>query len=413
MDNLTHSLIGAVIAECVYQHSPSLRRTSVAPRLRRVFWVVSILGSNLPDLDVLYAAFTQNGRLGYLLHHRGHTHTLLFGLVQGAVIGMFAHGWLKRKVKQLSRWDLRAAWGLALTAPLLHLGMDALNNYGVHPFWPVWNGWVYGDSLFIMEPLLWLALFPVVYFVSIRRSWRWTVETLLVALLTAVWILPITRWYSALTIFAMGALMWWACRKSKPRWRAQFCAAMGVSVVVVFSLVSTYARGRLVKAHSEQNPTAKLHDAVLTPFPANPLCWNVITVETFAEGARYRLRRGVFSPFPFLVAADGCPHMPTTGPTAYLSAVPDLWGPEFAWDGQYQAAVIDLKEYVDLSCAWSAFLRFSRTPFLQEEEGSLWAGDLRYDYGPELGFAELEVPEDSGPCKGWVPPWLRPRRDLF
>ena len=32
---------------------------------------------------------------------------------------------------------------------LLHLGMDFLNSYGVHPFWPIQNRWVYGDSVFI------------------------------------------------------------------------------------------------------------------------------------------------------------------------------------------------------------------------------------------------------------------------
>src|SRR5690606_20591590 len=142
-------------------------------RLRKVYWLVSILGNNLPDLDILYAGLTLNGRLGYLLHHRGHTHTLLIGLLQGAIIGAVAQYWLKRNVKNLSSWDEKAIWFLSLLSPVIHLGMDSLNNYGVHPFWPFWNGWMYGDSVFIIEPLLWLALFPVVYFVTTNRRWRW------------------------------------------------------------------------------------------------------------------------------------------------------------------------------------------------------------------------------------------------
>ena len=44
---------------------------------------------------------------------------------------------------------------------LLHIGMDFMNNYGVHPFWPVDSRWWYGDSVFIIEPLLWAACAPL------------------------------------------------------------------------------------------------------------------------------------------------------------------------------------------------------------------------------------------------------------
>src|SRR5690606_16081369 len=36
-------------------------------------------------------------------------------------------------------------------------------NYGVHPFWPVDNRWFYGDTIFIWEPLLWIAATPLVF----------------------------------------------------------------------------------------------------------------------------------------------------------------------------------------------------------------------------------------------------------
>ena len=51
--------------------------------------------------------------------------------------------------------------GVAFLAPLLHIAMDATNSYGVHPFWPFYDGWLYGDSVFIVEPLLWAAAAPL------------------------------------------------------------------------------------------------------------------------------------------------------------------------------------------------------------------------------------------------------------
>lgn len=414
MDNLTHSLIGCALAELVFQRTPAAAKTHPSPFLRGLFWVVSIVGNNFPDLDVLYAPFAiRGGSLGYLLHHRGHTHTLLLAIAQGLLIGGAAQWWISRKRKKVEEPERKALWLLAVLGPLMHIAMDSANNYGVHPFWPVWNGWVFGDSLFIMEPLLWVALFPIPYFASNRRTYRWVGETFLIALFTAMWILPLTRWYSAVLILAFGALLWHFCRRSKPRWRADFCSAMAVMVVLVFSVCSLFSRAIIQKQNAELHPTAALQDVVLTPFPANPLCWNLITVETFSDGARYRVRRGRFALAPSLVAAADCPRFPVNGSTAFLSPIPALWGPQYDWEGQYQTAVSDLKGYEDYSCNWANFLGFARVPFLQEEGEKIWAGDLRFDYGPELGFAELEVPEQTSPCLGWIPAWLKPRRALF
>ena len=409
MDNITHSLIGIAAAEALFQRSPSAKRPSVAPVLRTAYWLVSLVGNNLPDLDMLYAGFQLNGRLGYLLHHRGHTHTLFFALVQGLILGWAARWFLQRKMKKIPAWDTRALWILAFAAPCLHLWMDGFNNYGVHPFWPAWNGWLYGDSLFIIEPLLWMALIPVLYFATKRRLFRGMMEAGVAALWAAAWILPLVRWYSAILIPLVGVVLWWATRDAKPRVRADICVGTALGIMLLFTASSAIALSRVRVQNQALYPQAKLQDVILTPFPANPLCWSVITVEEFPE-ARYRMRRGRYSPF---IDAAACPRVPSSGTTAFLTPVEDGWGPHFLWEGQYQSAISDLKDYVPLSCSWSGFLRFARAPFLQEEEGKLWAGDLRFDYGPDLGFAELEVPESDAPCPGWIPPWIPPRNPLF
>jgi inner membrane protein len=53
-------------------------------------------------------------------------------------------------------------WGLlflfAYIAGLSHILLDFTNNYGVRPFWPFWEKWYSWDIVFIVEPLLWIAL---------------------------------------------------------------------------------------------------------------------------------------------------------------------------------------------------------------------------------------------------------------
>lgn len=409
MDNLTHSLVGAAVAECVYYRSPSIRRRTLAPFLRQAFWIASIAAANIPDFDLLYGIL--GGKLGYLIHHRGHTHTLFFAIVQGYLIARGVLWWVRKKGRKLDLWDTRAIYGVAIGGCLLHIGMDALNNYGVHPFWPLWNGWIYGDSVFIMEPLLWVSLLPVVYYVSQNRRFRWFVEAFFVALFTALCILPITRWYSVLFLALVALGVWGACRRSIPRWRADLGLSVSLLFVTCFSLMSLFARLTIVRQVAKVAPGVTLHDVVLTPFPANPLCFNVVTVET--SDGRYRLRRGVFTPFAPLMTAQACPRFPSKGSTANLSPVSGGWGPSYAWEGQYQASIGDLKDYSEYSCPWRNLLKFSRAPFIQEEGGRLWAGDLRYDYGPELGFAELEMVDQEPPCSRLLPRWLSPRRDIF
>ena len=64
--------------------------------------------------------------------------------------------------------------------PLLHIGMDFTNNYGVHPFWPLSNRWFYGDAVFIAEPLLWAACAPLAF------TFRTTLARLIVAAILAI-----------------------------------------------------------------------------------------------------------------------------------------------------------------------------------------------------------------------------------
>lgn len=77
MDNLSHSIIGLAVGELV-QRSLALEHDPAAQQQRRrLLLVAGFLASNFPDLDLFLTPLLQRP-LGYLLHHRGHTHTLLW-----------------------------------------------------------------------------------------------------------------------------------------------------------------------------------------------------------------------------------------------------------------------------------------------------------------------------------------------
>lgn len=129
---------------------------------RRLVVVSLVVGSNLPDVDLLYTSFA-GGPLSYVLQHRGYTHTLVGALAGALVLWLLGLLWLR--YRRLHATCAEQAWVAAacVIGVLLHLAMDYTNNYGVHPFWPFYNGWVYGDSVYILEPLLWLAAAPLIF----------------------------------------------------------------------------------------------------------------------------------------------------------------------------------------------------------------------------------------------------------
>jgi inner membrane protein len=161
-------MIGALVGETVARHArpfgrPAPLRTALPDgTFRRLVVISLVVGSNLPDADLLYSSFG-GGPLSYVLQHRGYTHTLVGALAAAALWWLVCAAWLRHR--QLpATWREHAWIGAAgVTGALLHLGMDYTNSYGVHPFWPFYNGWVYGDSVFILEPLLWLAAAPLVF----------------------------------------------------------------------------------------------------------------------------------------------------------------------------------------------------------------------------------------------------------
>jgi protein involved in polysaccharide export with SLBB domain len=184
MDNVTHTLISVMVGEAVHRSIPPSAVLSDRAR-RTVAITVLAVGGNLPDADIIYTQWAGT-TLDYLLHHRGHTHTVVGALGLSLVLFLAVRLWWRYRKVTPRRADLWFLAGVSVLAPLLHIALDFTNSYGVHPFWPLDNHWYYGDAVFIVEPLLW-ACAAVLLFVLPSRTMRILIALVLAAGLGLSW----------------------------------------------------------------------------------------------------------------------------------------------------------------------------------------------------------------------------------
>jgi inner membrane protein len=405
LDNITHTLVGALLGETVARNAPTVAIRREADVRRAMFLSVMIVGSNLPDSDLLYSIGADD-KLRYLLEHRGHTHTVVGALLLSAL--MLVVCWLWQRVRG-TRLDARdRVWliALAVLAPLLHIGMDALNSYGVHAWWPFDNRWFYGDSLFIVEPLFWAAAAPLVLLLRSYAARGLVALALLAGLYLAV--ATGTVGVGSIVLYCALAVMMLAIAwKAPPRPALVVAISLCVLITVTFAIARRQAGAALDSYTADHAPSWKTVDRVLTPMPMNPLCWEVILVQ--AEEDRYALRRAIAS----IVPSMQCPAASMGGPIAAPVtpvALPDT--PFIHWHGEVLASRDQLRALASTSCEVAAFLRFARAPWFSLEDPRKVIGDLRYDRERGLGFAELDLTRSSR-CPSYVPPWIPPRRDLI
>ncbi len=270
MDNLTHSLIGAVVAEAAVRCVPVLKSTLPATPRRTMYFSLLVIGSNFPDLDLLYTGFG-GAQLDYLLHHRGHTHTLIGAVLAAAVLFGCALGWLRWRGLAATTEDRKRLGALALLAPLLHIAMDATNSYGVHPFWPLDNRWFYGDSVFIIEPLFWVAAAPLLFLLQSRLARGVMVAVLLVAVALVFGSGLVPPVLAGALVLLMVLLLLTGWRAAPPL--AAACSLVAVVTVVgMFVVAGNMAAREIRQQTSALFPRATLLDSVLTPSPVNPFC---------------------------------------------------------------------------------------------------------------------------------------------
>lgn len=161
MDNLTHSLVGAVLGQA------GLKRTTglAMPAL--------IIGANLPDVDA--ACFFWLEGTEHLAFRRGITHgppaLVLLPLVLTGILWAFDRWQTRRGRRPEARLPVRFGWlyAMAFIGCLSHPFFDWLNVYGIRLLEPFSSAWFYGDTLFIIDVWLWALLIGSVWF-SRRRE---------------------------------------------------------------------------------------------------------------------------------------------------------------------------------------------------------------------------------------------------
>jgi len=149
MEPVTHFLTGAVLSRAGCNRKTALATVTMA------------LAAEAADLDVV--AYVRGSATGFIAH-RGITHTFLaVPLVAAFVVGVV---WLCDRLWQRYRRGRPAPavrrWGwlylFACLAALSHLLLDFTNNYGLRPFYPFVRTWYAWDIVFIVEPLILVAL---------------------------------------------------------------------------------------------------------------------------------------------------------------------------------------------------------------------------------------------------------------
>jgi inner membrane protein len=254
MDPLTHTLAGANLA------ATRLGGTT------RFAAAALVIGANLPDIDsILYFTGHQDAAFGF---RRGWTHGVLALLVLPFLLTAVLLLVDRLRPNPDKPANARMLLLLSALALLTHPVLDWLNTYGMRWLMPFRGTWFYGDSVYIMDPWLWLIL-----------GAGWLVGKRPTPLLIGLW------------AFFTGAIVWVVSRRS-----TEYLAVVAlVAVVLLLALLwrtqkhlagaalvlaTLYIGGRLtIHALTVRAVQREIPEAVRLmagPHPIDPRRWNVI-----------------------------------------------------------------------------------------------------------------------------------------
>ena len=261
MDPVTHMLTGACVSRAGLN-----RKTALAT-------LTLTLAFEAPDIDS--ATYFWGGVTG-LQHHRGITHSLIGAPFIAAGVVALVYGIHRgRSLRQKANPDANADtkfpglapnWKLlyayALLGVLVHLFQDFTNNYGVRPFAPFNEKWYSWDIVFIVDPIMLLALFL------------------------------------ALVLPGLMALVTEEISSRKPQFRGRGAAIAALICLAAVILVRHVEHRRAVNAlnsrtYHDQDPLR----ASAFPQPINPFSWNgVVETKDFFELAPVNSASGEIDP---------------------------------------------------------------------------------------------------------------------
>jgi inner membrane protein len=393
VDNITHSLVGVALAD--------LAMGRRAPKAQRPLLVgAGIIAANLPDIDLAYSAITA-APIGYLLHHRGHTHTVA-GLIALALVLVLSY-WFFPSVRKMGVGGRMRFWLLIAIVLASHLLLDSLNSYGVHPFYPFDNKWYFGDAVFILEPGLWIILGVAVSLNGRTGPARLAVALPMLLLLVTTASMGAIPLESAGALAIVGGVFAWVAFPLSPRTRAVL--AFGLCGLMIAGLIgaSRMARTATVVALRPEL-RGRVVDVILAPNPSSPVCWAVIAIETREAAGEYVLWRGTLSLAPAWKAPTACASHRFAGPREARV----IGNGQLALRDEIHQPLRRLRALAEGDCWVRAWLRFGRAPVM--DGGSIF--DLRFAERVGQNFSHMRLEAREG-CPSFVPGWGMPRADLL
>lgn len=156
MDNICHTLVGGALARTGLD-----RRTPLAT-------ATMMIGANFPDVDVVSVLSGTELSVRRGITHGIPAHFVLPFILTGIMLAW--DRWVRRRRDpSLAPAIPREILVLSAISIASHPFFDWLNVYGMRWLMPMRNEWFYGDTLFIADPWLWLAL-GAGYVMSGRRK---------------------------------------------------------------------------------------------------------------------------------------------------------------------------------------------------------------------------------------------------
>jgi inner membrane protein len=152
LDNLTHSLVGAALGRAGLK------------RLTPLAMPALIISANLPDIDSFVAPLFG---VDPIAAHRGFTHGIGGLVTMPLLAAAMVLAWEKLRPSKEGPAKLGALLLLGLIGVLSHDLLDYATSYGTRLLEPFSHRWFYGDTLFILDPWIWIALI-----LGLEYSWR-------------------------------------------------------------------------------------------------------------------------------------------------------------------------------------------------------------------------------------------------
>lgn len=144
MDTVTQMLFGATVAQAGFRR-----------RLGRRAMLAGAAVALVPDLDV--AVGWVGDTFDVWAWHRVPTHSIVFGLLAGPLLGWLAWRW--RRTRRLEEAETARAWTwLAMLALLTHILIDLPTSYGTVALWPLTDFRFAWDGLGIIDVVYSLSL---------------------------------------------------------------------------------------------------------------------------------------------------------------------------------------------------------------------------------------------------------------